>query len=368
MDSTAGKVLLPIAAGGISAYSPRYGGSGVQGALGTMRAMNDQRISDYQMNQAKQEQQRAQEAEQAENARMQEAMGRLSPEQQMIAGILPAGQRGQYIAQALTPKEPPAPPKPEYRENLVTNEYGDQVRDIYDLTSGTQKQVYVAGAKPQAEGEESLDKISYKEFKAKFPGASVMDWRKANAAAVREPKEPVDPNARTPSQDRLVESISGRFGTESAVKQVQEVAAQIDFIRSVGTSPTDDQGRIYAFAKVMDPNSVVREGEYKTVQEYSQALLEKWGFKARRVFDNTGFLTEEARKFMANTMTKRYAPALKQYKNLEAEYGKKLQTHGVKDPSAYLINYGAAFPEAEPEAAPPVDPKGRPPLSSFVRP
>jgi hypothetical protein len=33
---------------------------------------------------------------------------------------------------------------------------------------------------------------------------------------------------------------------------------------------------VYAFAKIMDPESVVREGEYETVKKYSQSLLSKW--------------------------------------------------------------------------------------------
>ena len=46
----------------------------------------------------------------------------------------------------------------------------------------------------------------------------------------------------------------------------------IQTARTLADSDTDDQALIYTFAKVMDPNSVVRESEYQTVQDYSQSL------------------------------------------------------------------------------------------------
>lgn len=78
-------------------------------------------------------------------------------------------------------------------------------------------------------------------------------------------------------------------------------------------SPADSQGMIYAFAKAMDPESVVREGEYATVQKYSQSWLERFGFNARRIIDNSEFLTPEAIQMMQKTIKDRLAPSYRQY-------------------------------------------------------
>lgn len=52
------------------------------------------------------------------------------------------------------------------------------------------------------------------------------------------------------------------------------MAVNINTARTLADSGTDDQALIYTFAKVMDPNSVVRESEYDTVQRFSQSLAQ----------------------------------------------------------------------------------------------
>ena len=121
-----------------------------------------------------------------------------------------------------------------------------------------------------------------------------------------------------------INQIAGSFDNEPIVKEFNTISANVNFIKTAGSSPTDDIGRIYAFAKVMDPNSVVREGEYKTVQDYSQALLHNYGLKAKRVFDNAGFLTPEARTFLKDTLQRRLNTSEQQYKQVQSQYQKRI--------------------------------------------
>jgi hypothetical protein len=79
-------------------------------------------------------------------------------------------------------------------------------------------------------------------------------------------------------------------------------------------SPSDDIGLVYAFAKAMDPESVVREGEYATVQKYSQSWAEKFGFNAKRVVQNSEFLTPEARMKMKATVAAKAKATQEMYK------------------------------------------------------
>ena len=67
-----------------------------------------------------------------------------------------------------------------------------------------------------------------------------------------------------------------------------------EFMRSMDVNtqnPADDIGFIYAFAKIMDPESVVRENEYITVQRYAQSWADNFNFSAQRIFTNTKFLS-----------------------------------------------------------------------------
>lgn len=149
-----------------------------------------------------------------------------------------------------------------------------------------------------------------------------------------------------PAVQTRVQTIAGQFDNEQAVKAYQTAAEAIDAFKNSGTSPTDDISRIYAFAKVMDPNSVVREGEYKTVQDYSTALLERTGIKAKRIFDNSGFLTEEARKFMGDTLDNRLSSSRKAYDNIYSEYGRRInKITGASDGTDYVTDYSRAFNE-----------------------
>jgi hypothetical protein len=141
-----------------------------------------------------------------------------------------------------------------------------------------------------------------------------------------------------------VQTIANQFDGEQIVKDYNQIIQSLDAVRNAGTSPTDDIQRVYAFAKIMDPNSVVREGEYKTVQDYSQALISKLGLKAKRVFDNAGFLTPEARSFMLTTLENRLASTEKAYNNLSDEYGRRInKITGLVDGKEYITDYSKPF-------------------------
>ena len=135
-----------------------------------------------------------------------------------------------------------------------------------------------------------------------------------------------------------------QFQNSEIVKTYNTIGEQINAVKSAGNSPTDDIQRVYAFARVMDPTSVVREGEYKTIQDYSQALLQKYGLQAKRVFTNTGFLTNEARGFLLNTLENRFKASETGYKNLFNETSRRVNLIGNTDKGTQLLNnYGGAF-------------------------
>lgn len=176
-------------------------------------------------------------------------------------------------------------------------------------------------------------------------------------------------SAPKPPSDTRIDRIGANFKTEPVVKTAQIMASAVDFVKGLDpntTNPADDQALIYAFAKAMDPDSVVREGEYATVQKYSQSLADKFGFDAARIFSNTVFLTPEARKNMKTTIESRFDPVRKQYNNLRKSYVNRLnKVTGGTDGEDYLNDYGAAFPEPSVGAGgagmvEAIDPQGNP--------
>jgi hypothetical protein len=159
---------------------------------------------------------------------------------------------------------------------------------------------------------------------------------------------PKDAGQLPPRISRQVDMLSRGFDTQPITRTIQKMAEAASFAESFDPNtknPADDQALIYAFAKAMDPDSVVREGEYATVQKYSQSWAEMFGFQVARIFSNEPFLTAEARANMKATIMGKYASARPQYDNVRSQYVQRInKATGTADGEEYLIDYGAAFP------------------------
>jgi len=160
----------------------------------------------------------------------------------------------------------------------------------------------------------------------------------------------------TPSQiNTTVNSVAGAFDNEPIVKAYNTVQEGFQTINSIGVntkSPADDIAFIYAFAKIMDPNSVVREGEYNTIQKYAQTWANNFGFKAQRIFSNTNFLTASAKQKMLNALKPKVDTITKQYENLNSEYQRQIQDAYAGRPRK-ITNYAAGnIPQNTPQADP----------------
>jgi hypothetical protein len=157
--------------------------------------------------------------------------------------------------------------------------------------------------------------------------------------------------ALPPNVQRRVDAKSKAFDSQPAVKRTQTMAEAVLFADNLDPNtknPADDQALIYAFAKAMDPDSVVREGEYATVQKYGQSWADAFGFNAARIFSNTAFLTPQARANMKQAIRSRYQAARTQYDNLASAYAKQIDgiTGQPGTGQDYLVDYAGAFPDA----------------------
>ena len=140
-----------------------------------------------------------------------------------------------------------------------------------------------------------------------------------------------------------VNSIAGAFDNEQIVKEYNTIRAYVNTFDNLGTSPSDDQARIYAFAKVMDPNSVVRESEYKTVQDYAQALIKTAGINVARVFTDMGTLTPEARSAMSTTLSTRFGVQQNLYNQVSSEYQRQIDD-AYAGQARQITNYSGGTP------------------------
>lgn len=148
-----------------------------------------------------------------------------------------------------------------------------------------------------------------------------------------------------------VDKISNQWDNEPIVKNYNTAILAKDFIDSLPddtVNPSDDQALIYAFAKIMDPDSVVREGEYATVQKYAQSWAKSFGKGVTQAVAGTGFLSEEARKNIKDTINTRVSSMEQQYDNVYNEYGRRIENVGapVGTGVKYITDYKKAFTNA----------------------
>lgn len=175
-----------------------------------------------------------------------------------------------------------------------------------------------------------------------------------------------------PRVQQRVDAKGKEFNAQPVVKRVQLMAEAVTFADGLDintTNPADDQALIYAFAKAMDPESVVREGEYATVQKYAQSWAQTYGFNMARIFSNLPFLTPQARANMKATIRAKYQSAIPMYRNVRKNY--EAQVDGILGkPGAgkdWLVDYEAAFPQsATPPAGGGAAPTGAPTYQEYL--
>jgi hypothetical protein len=144
-----------------------------------------------------------------------------------------------------------------------------------------------------------------------------------------------------------VDKIANQFDGEATVKNYAMLVEGWNMVSQISDTtknPADNQALIYAFAKAMDPTSVVREGEYATIQKYSQTWAENFGFNANRIVNNSEFLTSDAVKNIKATIAKKFAGTEASYNNLVSEYGRRInRITGSSDGTDYISNYSGGL-------------------------
>jgi hypothetical protein len=140
-----------------------------------------------------------------------------------------------------------------------------------------------------------------------------------------------------------VRGVVGQFKSEPQVTNFVAIQEGRNFAGALSdktTNPADDQALIYSLAKVLDPGSVVREGEYATAQKYAQSWIKAYGKGVSQAISGTGFLSEDARRNIKNTIESRYQASKKSYDNVYGEYSRQINDLTGKDNGTkFLRNY-----------------------------
>lgn len=138
-----------------------------------------------------------------------------------------------------------------------------------------------------------------------------------------------------------------QFGTSDVVKKYNNIVAASNLIRGVDPftkNPAEHQAVIYNFAKALDPESVVREGEYATVKKYSQSLINKYGGEIRQAIAGKGFLSAGAIKAIQEATDNRIKAYEPQYTNLKNQTANRINAlAGQNIADMVLLDYEQGY-------------------------
>ena len=364
-------LILPLIAGGASAFS-RPAARGIAVGLGALGGVMQQR----------QEQQRAQ----AEMARAQ----------QQQQAKLDAGKRlGAFIQTSMNaPKDSAAMlgfQVPDFDPVMLQVAQYQIDQGNPDAAAETVVKARRAPQKPTPTREQMLDYIKFARenpglklnlgdagsYEAPKPEQADTEWRPGARFGTEElfnsktgeamgkvrpvgqkPPEPKDKpemiDGLSPERLKIVESITDKFNSHPTVEGALISGEGITYANSFdinSKSSADDISLIYAYAKVNDPPSVVRESEADLIRSNAQSLASTYGFNAQRLLAGTQLLTPQARANMIKAMNAKHAARDKQYQNTRSEFSKRIARYvGPEKADSFLPNYsaGMTMPKSEP--------------------
>jgi hypothetical protein len=104
-------------------------------------------------------------------------------------------------------------------------------------------------------------------------------------------------------------SAAEKLDSNPITKKFIETADSINIVNGIDANsknPADHQTIVYAFAKALDPDSAVKEGEYETIRKYAQSTLDKYRKEVTNAIAGTGFLSKNAIENIKTTMNNNF--------------------------------------------------------------
>jgi hypothetical protein len=163
-------------------------------------------------------------------------------------------------------------------------------------------------------------------------------------------------------QQKAVDDLESKVQQNATLKKFREQMGAVNLVQSLGTKPNptnvDDLGLIYAYVKLLDPGSVVREGEIALARKATPLLSNLVMTYNRLHSDSNGLLDAttrqnylEAAHTIAEGVKTEVAPELERFEALANERGVPLEKiFNAKE--LPLLRSSKAAPARPPTAAP----------------
>lgn len=171
--------------------------------------------------------------------------------------------------------------------------------------------------------------------------AKILDYEKRHKIATTPPEKPAKPD-RSPILD--YNTLLDNFRADKDVQNytvVRDNVRRIEGALQQGTG-FGDLSAIFAFMRVLDPTSVVRETEFKNAEEASGWLQRTLNLPGKAVSGNR--LTPQARAKLGSMARSLHLTQKQTYDRKAAQYKKISKKFGV-DESLIIPEYGEDAPQ-----------------------
>lgn len=160
-----------------------------------------------------------------------------------------------------------------------------------------------------------------------------------------------------------------KFAESPIVKTYNNLISAANLINGVDAkskNSADHQAIIYNFAKALDPDSVVREGEYATIQKYSQNLASKYKGQINQAINGNGFLSESAIKAIQGATNNRVQSYTPQYTNIKTQTAQRINNlAGADVANDVLLDFEGGY--TDPSALNTAQPTGDTEYDSYLK-
>ncbi|WP_066781894.1 hypothetical protein [Sphingomonas sp. CCH5-D11] len=155
------------------------------------------------------------------------------------------------------------------------------------------------------------------------------------------PADPSTSTNRNVQSNRKAEAdLRKEFNGLPEVKRFKTVRSAREQVRAIMSRPNktaqDDIALVFSYMKMLDPGSVVREGEYATAQNAASIPENIRNLYNRGVSGNR--LTEQQRKNMASLVDRFYQSERETYNSAATQYQGYAQDYGI-DPKRIARRY-----------------------------
>lgn len=204
----------------------------------------------------------------------------------------------------------------------------------------TKRQVAVKMIEAKAAAEKIAEEIASRE---KIAQAEIAGRHQDNAATNATRLKVADithSDTATTKAREDAKNLATKFDSTDIKKRYDIVKEATDFANGLDLdtkNPGDDMALIDAFAKVMNPNSIIRQTNADWIQKNITDLADRLGFAVARVSNLTPFLTRDARKALKDTINSRAGAVNNLYGAAKDEVYKRIKTMGA-NPDEFFID------------------------------